>query len=73
VHISQPGVGVERIGAISSLAPIAQMALDPLIFRRAMTSGGVAWMMAAAALACLTERPFGAWRRLTFCIKRVSG
>jgi predicted MFS family arabinose efflux permease len=64
-YFTRLGVSVERIGSISSLAQIAQMAgvsVAPLIFRRTGISRGVAWMMAAtaAALACLAGRPFGA-------------
>jgi MFS family permease len=64
-YFTRLGVSVERIGAISSLAQVAQMAgvsLAPLIFRRTGIARGVAWMMAAtaAALACLAGRPFGA-------------
>ena len=64
-YFSRLGVGVERIGAISSASQIAQIAgvsLAPLIFRRTGIARGVAWMMAAAAaaLACLAGRPFGA-------------
>ena len=64
-YFTRLGVSVERIGSISSLAQVAQMAgvsLAPLIFRRTGIARGVAWMMAvtAAALACLAGRPFGA-------------
>lgn len=64
-YFSRLGASVERIGAISSVAQIAQIvgvSLAPLIFRRTGIARGVAWMMAAAAaaLACLAARPFGA-------------
>ena len=64
-YFSRLGVGVERIGAISSAAQIAQIAgvaLAPILFSRTGIVRGVAWMMAAAAaaLACLAGRPFGA-------------
>jgi MFS family permease len=64
-YFARLGVGVERIGTISSASQIAQIAgvaLAPLVFRRTGIARGVAWMMAAtaAALACLAGRPFGA-------------
>ncbi len=64
-YFTRLGVGVERIGVIASMAQLAQIvgvSLAPLIFRRTGIARGVAWMMAAAAaaLACLAGRPFGA-------------
>jgi predicted MFS family arabinose efflux permease len=64
-YFTRLGVGVERIGTISAVSQIAQIAglsLALLIFRRTGIARGVAWMMAAtaAALACLAGRPFGA-------------
>jgi predicted MFS family arabinose efflux permease len=64
-YFARLGVGVERIGRISAMAQIAQIAavsLAPLLFRRTGIARGVAWMMAAtaAALACLAGQPFGA-------------
>ncbi len=64
-YFARLGFSVERIGTISSASQFAQIvavSLAPLVFRRTGTVRGVAWMMAAAAasLACLAGRPFGA-------------